>query len=199
MTAQNDSDTPSRTPNDSQPARASAKRTRKLSPVLKFIILFLVGLAVFGGLYAHVTASYHDSLIPLMKATAHISGFVLSIFSDEVFYQGKHCAFHGFMVEIIDECTGLLEMVIYFAAVLSFSTTIRKKLLGLLIGLPAIYLFNVLRITLLIVVGAFWPAAFDFMHLYFWQGTLIIMIGSVWVGWLYLVVYREKKPVAVSS
>ena len=199
MTAQNDSDTPNLTPSDSQPAPASTKRTRKLSPVLKFIILFLVALAVLGGLYAHVTASYHDSLIPLMKATAHICGFVLSIFSNEVWYQGKNCAFHGFMVEIIDECTGLLEMVIYFAAVLSFSTTIRKKLLGLLIGLPAIYLFNVVRITLLIVVGAFWPAAFEFMHLYLWQGTLIIMIGSVWVGWLYLVVYREKKPVAVSS
>ena len=105
----------------------------------------------------------------------------------------------GFAVEIIDECTGLLEIVIFMAAVLSFGTTIRKKALGLLLGIPAIYLFNVLRIIVLVLVGAYWPGAFDFMHTYFWQVTLILMIGSVWVGWLYLVVYREKNPVAVSS
>jgi len=196
MFAQHDSDQPSANDSSSAPSK---KPVRKLSPVVRFIILFLLGLSVVGALYAHVTASYHDRLAPLMKATASICGLILSVFSDDVWYQGAQCAFDGFMVEIIDECTGLLEMVIYLAAVLSFATTIRKKLLGLLIGLPAIYLFNVVRITLLIVVGAYWPAAFNFMHLYFWQGTLIIMIGSVWVGWLYLVVYREKKPVAVSS
>jgi archaeosortase B (VPXXXP-CTERM-specific) len=146
-----------------------------------------------------MTASYHDSMVPMMQATAHIVGFVLSIFTNNVSYNGAHCIMQGFAVEIIDECTGLLEMVIFLAAVLSFGTTIRKKALGLLMGIPAIYLFNVLRIIVLVLVGAYWPGAFDFMHTYFWQVTLILMIGSVWVGWLYLVVYREKNPVAVSS
>ena len=65
--------------------------------------------------------------------------------------------------------------------------------------LPAIYLFNILRIFVLLIVGSTSKRAFDFMHLYFWQATLILMIATVWVGWLMLVVYREKKPVAVSS
>jgi len=196
MLAQQNSD---QTPSDQPSSRPSGPSKQRFSPVVRFVIFFLIGLAVVGALYAHVTASYHDSLIPLMKSTATISGFILSIFSNDVWYAGAQCAFRGFLVEIIDECTGLLEMAIYLAAVLSFPTSLKKKGIGLLIGLPAIYLFNVLRITLLLVVGAYWPAAFNFMHLYFWQGTLIIMIGSVWVGWLYLVVYREKKPVAVSS
>ena len=172
---------------------------QRLSPVARFIILFLLSLIVFGTIYAHLTASYHDSLVPMMRATANIVGFVLSVFSSSVSYEGAHCVLNGFAVEIIDECTGLLEMVIFLAAVLSFGTTGGKKAMGLLIGIPAIYLFNVLRIIVLVVVGAYWPGAFNFMHIYFWQVTLILMIGSVWVGWLYLVVYREKKPVAVSS
>ena len=172
---------------------------RRLSPVVKFVLQFLLSLIVLGAAYAHLTASYHDSIVPLMHATAHIVGFVLSIFSSNVFYDGAHCILQGFAVEIIDECTGLLEMVIFLSAVLSFDTNGRKKALGLLLGIPTIYLFNLVRIVGLVVVGAYWPSAFDFMHIYFWQVTLILMISSVWVGWLYLVVYREKKPVAVPA
>ena len=32
---------------------------------------------------------------------------------------------------------------------------------------------------------------FDFMHLYFWQATLILMITSVWLLWIFQVVRRE--------
>ena len=46
---------------------------------------------------------------------------------------------------------------------------------------------------LLIVVGRFWPAAFNFMHLYFWQATMIIMITSIWLLWIIKVV-RTDEP-----
>ena len=167
--------------------------------MLRFVITFVVTLAVVGLLYAHVTANYHDKLDPLMEWTAVLSGSVASLFSSDVSWEDKHCQYRGFTVQIIDECTGLLEMVIFFAAVISFSTGIKKKLLGLAMGIPAIYVFNLIRIVVLMVVGASSQRVFDFMHLYFWQATLIIMIATVWIGWLYLVVYREKKSVVVST
>ncbi|MCK4302438.1 MAG: exosortase H [candidate division Zixibacteria bacterium] len=183
--------------NSDTPSRKDQRRA-KLSPVLRFVLTFVVSLAVFGVLYAHLTASYHDQLLSLMEWTATLAGAFTSIFSDNVDYYGRVCSFRDFTVEIIDECTGLLEMVIYLAAVVSFSTTIRKKLLGLAFGIPAIYVFNLVRIVVLLVVGSFSQPAFGFMHLYFWQGTMIIMITSVWIGWLYLVVYHEKRPARVS-
>jgi len=88
---------------------------------------------------------------------------------------------------------GLFEMLIYLAAVLSFSTTIRKKLLGIAMGLPAIFVFNLVRITILLVAGAGSMEVFNFMHLYLWQVTLIVMISTIWIGWLYLVVYRDDR------
>jgi exosortase H (IPTLxxWG-CTERM-specific) len=135
----------------------------------------------------------------LMTSTAFICGNFLSVFTDNTGYDGVFVSFKGFPVEIIDECTGLFEMLIYIAAVISFSTTIRKKLIGIAIGIPAIYIFNVIRIIILLVVGAGSQKAFEFMHLYLWQVTLIIMIAAIWVGWLYLVVYREKRTVVVSD
>ncbi len=122
-----------------------------------------------------------------------ISGAILSLFSDSVHYSGVYVSYKGFSVEIIDECTGLFEMLIYLAAVLSFSTTIRKKLLGIAMGLPAIFVFNLVRITILLVAGASSMELFNFMHLYLWQVTLIIMISTIWIGWLYLVVYRDSR------
>jgi exosortase H (IPTLxxWG-CTERM-specific) len=163
------------------------------------VLLFLLSLALLGLLYAHLTAKYHEEMQFLMRATATACGFVLDVFSGHVHYSGKFVSYNGFSVEIIDECTGLLEMVIYLAAVVAFSASFKKKLIGIAAGVPAIYLFNVLRIIVLLVAGSMSRRAFDFMHLYFWQATLIIMIATVWIGWLYLVVYREKEPAAVSG
>jgi exosortase/archaeosortase family protein len=82
-------------------------------------------------------------------------------------------------------------MMIYAACVLAFPTSWRKKGLGLLLGIPAIYIFNLLRILCLLVVGRFANSTFDFFHLYFWQATLIIMITSVWLLWIYAIVRDE--------
>lgn len=184
---------------ESETKPAAKKRRLALPPTLKFVLSFLLSLAVLGLAYSHLTAKYHDNLLWLMDATATACGFVLSVFSNGAHYSGKYVSYNGFSVEIIDECTGLLEMVIYLAAVVAFSASIRKKLIGIVAGVPAIYLFNVLRIIVLLIAGSMSKRVFDFMHLYFWQATLILMIATVWVGWLYLVVYREKKPVVVSS
>ncbi len=178
-----------------------AEKLRKFSvaPAVRFVVLFLILLVLISVGFSQLFTRYHDNVIWLMELTATLSGAVLSVFSDAVNYHGVFVSYRGFSVEIIDECTGLFEMLIYLAAVISFSTTIKKKLIGVAIGLPAIFLFNLIRIILLLVVGAGSYDAFNFMHLYLWQVTLIIMISSIWILWLYLVVYREKRTVAVSS
>nr|MBN2278368.1 exosortase H [candidate division Zixibacteria bacterium] len=177
----------------------SANKKFTISPVARFVILFLVLLLAISIGFSQLFTRYHDDVLWLMELTASISGNVLGLFSGEVSHNGVFVNYAGFSVEIIDECTGLFEMLIYLAAVLSFATTIRKKLLGVAFGLPAIFLFNVIRIIALLLAGAKSYPVFQFMHLYLWQVTLIIMIAAIWILWLYLVVYREKRPVAVSS
>jgi len=170
-----------------------------LSPAVRFILTFVVLLVVIGGAYAYLSARFHDNMLWVMDATAAVSGGIASVFSSDVTWSGQYITYRGFAVQIIDECTGLLEMVIYLAAMLAFSTSLKNKALGLAFGVPAIYLFNIIRIWVLLISGAYSKALFDFMHLYFWQATLIIMIATVWVGWLYLVVFREeKRTLAVS-
>jgi exosortase H (IPTLxxWG-CTERM-specific) len=193
--------TPSRVPKG--PSDDNIQKTdrsrRKISPMVRFVVLFLVFLLIVGVAFSQLITRYHDNILWLMRLTATLTGAIVSVFSSNVFYSGVIVSFRGFSVEIIDECTGLFEMLIYIAAVVAFSTTIRKKLLGMVIGIPAIFLFNLARIIFLLLAGAYSKSLFDFMHLYFWQATLIIMISSVWIGWLYLVVFREKRTLEVSS
>jgi exosortase/archaeosortase family protein len=66
-------------------------------------------------------------------------------------------------------------------------------------GIPLLYLFNVVRIIVLILVGKFWPSIFDFMHIYFWQATLILMITSVWLLWIFKVVRDDETGTALRS
>ena len=52
---------------------------------------------------------------------------------------------------------------------------------------------------MLIVVGKFFPKAFDFMHLYFWQATMIVMITSVWLLWIIKVVRTDEVDSVVPA
>ena len=45
---------------------------------------------------------------------------------------------------------------------------------------------------MLVWVGRFHNELFEFMHIYFWQATLILMITSVWLLWILKVVRRDE-------
>jgi archaeosortase B (VPXXXP-CTERM-specific) len=167
-------------------------------PTWRFLILFALYLAAVGILLPMATQAFPGVMRFMVEATAAIEYAVLALFTDQASLNDTVVHFGAFGVRIIGECTGLFEIAIYVACVLAFPTTWRKKGLGLLFGIPAIYAFNVLRILCLLVVGRYAQSSFEFFHLYFWQGTLILMIASVWMLWVYLVV-RDETGTAISD
>lgn len=169
------------------------------NPAYRFVILFLVYLAIVAVVYPLITNEFYFIVEGMMVGTAQIEGFILGIFSPDTGASGKLVTFKHFPVKIIEECTGIYEILIFIAAVMAFPTTIKKKGIGLAFGIPLMYLFNILRILVLIIVGAYYYEVFDFMHLYFWQVTLILMITSVWVLWILKVVKHEEKTLATDS
>jgi archaeosortase B (VPXXXP-CTERM-specific) len=162
------------------------------NPAYRFVFLFLVYLALVSVLYPVFTSSFPGAIRWLIDLTAQIEYWLFRPFTQDVSYAGNLVVFHGFSVKIIVECTGIYEILIFSAAVLAFPTSIRKKLIGLLLGGPLLYFFNVIRIVVLIIVGRYWFSIFDFMHIYFWQATLILMITSVWLLWIFKVVRDDE-------
>jgi len=161
------------------------------NPANRFVVIFILCLGALNVFYPKFSLRYPEAIEWMSQITAILGGMSIDLFSDEVQQKHKMIIYGGFAVEIIEECTGLYEILIYAAAVFAFPTTLLKKGIGIALGAPILYATNVLRIVFLVWIGRYYPEAFDFMHLYFWQATLILMITSVWMLWIFLVVKRE--------
>ncbi len=93
---------------------------------------------------------------------------------------------------LIPECGAIEIMAIFLAAVLAFPTLWWKRIVGLVAGLPIMYGVNVLRLTVLAVIGAMDKSRvwFNFAHEYIWQAIYIIFVVAVWLLWVEYVVNR---------
>jgi len=156
----------------------------------------VVGFAILLGLevalYPVATRRWYSVVDALTTATARVEHWLASWISADAAIDGKLVWLGGFSVRIIEECTGIFEALIFVAAVLAYPTSLARKAIGIGLGVPLLYAFNLLRILALLAVGRGRPALFEFMHLYFWQATLILMITSVWLLWIFAVVRRER-------
>lgn len=131
----------------------------------------------------------------LGQQTATLSYWLLSGFSDGVRVVGKTVSFNGFNVIVIGECAGLMEFMMFSAAVIAYPARWRSRLIGLLLGIPILFGFNVFRIMGLLLIGKYEPALFNFTHIYLWQGTMVLMIGGLWIAWVrFVVLGNDRAP-----
>ncbi len=175
--------------------RALPDRLRGLwtNPQIRYPILVLLYLGVIGSAFNLLRERLQGGLQDLAEGTATSVYYLMRPFSDLMSHRGQLVSFDGFAVSIIIECVGLLEMLIYSACVLAFPAPLGRRLLGVVLGCAAIFVFNLMRIATLLVVGRYWSDYFDFFHVYFWQATLIAMIVSVLYGWIKLFVQHPES------
>lgn len=94
---------------------------------------------------------------------------------------------------VIPDCGAIPPMAIYVAAILAFPALWSRRLLGILIGLPFLYLVNAFRLAFLAVIGAIdrGGPVFRFTHEYIWQGIYIVFVVAVWMAWIEFLVRRR--------
>ena len=165
-------------------------RSSWANPQLRYPVLMVAYLVVGGSFFSFGLATFPNGVEALDRFTALVVHSLIGLFTSSTTLREAIVTLDGFAVLIIIECVGLLEMVIYSACVLAFPAPVRAKLWGVPLGCMAIFIFNVLRITTLLIVGRHWNEYFDFFHVYFWQATLIAMIVGVLYGWIKLFVHR---------
>ena len=173
-----------------RPGLARSLRTGLGHPQVRYPLLVMVYLGGVGALFNASLDGLRPALAWLERFTAASVHQLIRPITELTTHRGNLVTLDGFAVSIIIECVGLLEMLIYSACVLAFPAPIRARLIGVVAGCAAIFVFNLLRIVTLLVVGRHWGDYFDFFHVYFWQATLIAMIVSVLYGWIKLFVHR---------
>jgi archaeosortase B (VPXXXP-CTERM-specific) len=167
--------------------------------IIKFCIIFLGLLIILTTTFPFLSDKFNPQLTWLMVATADLTGFFLKLFGMTVNVSGRVVSLSGFSMEVVGECTGLYEMLIFLAALIAYPSDYKKKLIGAGLGLPLLYVINIIRMIFIAVIGNWSPKTFDFFHMYFWQVAMILIILSVWILWIQKVVYHERKAVGFHS
>jgi exosortase H (IPTLxxWG-CTERM-specific) len=159
-------------PEPNGPARSSLKT------------LLVYGLCI-GGLFAirflppvdtHVVQPY--TALVAIGAELIVKAFGTEIVRDDLVIRSP-----DFSLVIQEECNGISALLIFLAAVLAHPVAPLKKLFGIALGIPAIYVFNEIRVVSLYYIKWHWPAAFDVMHEYVWQALVIIFAIVAWLFW----------------
>ncbi len=163
-------------------------------PTTRLALLFFVYLLAIALSYPALRIRLAPTIESLEDFTAEVVYAVMSSLSSDVqISKYKVVTFGKFPVTVIEECTGLYEALLLSAALLAFPTTWGKAILGFVIGFPLIYAMNIIRICVLLAVGRYFGGYFQFMHLYFWQVTMVLMVATTWLIWVKWVVRRDYE------
>ena len=178
-------------------ARSVRAKLKTHKAIVKFCLIFVGLLIVLATTFPYLTETFNPQVYWLNAATAEVTGFFLKLFGMATRVSGTIISLPNFSVEVVGECTGLYEMLIFLAAMIAYPAGWKKKLMGAALGIPFLYAINIVRMVFIMVMVNWSPKTFDFMHMYFWQVAMILIIVSAWVLWIEKVVHYERKTVAV--
>ncbi|MCD6379033.1 archaeosortase/exosortase family protein [bacterium] len=122
----------------------------------------------------------------LQKTVAKELAFFLNLMGYDFDLDGSVFAFHTAhgmeKMYIIAECTGIYTTMIFLSIIGAFPAKIGGKLIGLLLGVPAIHILNMLRMIFISLILYHKRSLFHFFHGYFWQvGFVAFMLILVFL------------------
>ena len=88
------------------------------------------------------------------------------------------------------ECTAINLIVIFVSFILVYPASFRAKAIGLLAGLPFIFVANISRLLAMAWVDQINPAYSVYFHDYIWQVVFLILVAFKWLLWIDKVVNR---------
>jgi len=179
--------------------RSARAKLRSHRAIIRFCLIFLALLLILATTFPFLSDKFNPQLTWLMAATAQTTGWSLRLLGLAVTVSGRIVSLSNFSIEVVGECTGLYEMLIFLAAMIAYPAGWRKKIIGAGLGIPLLYVINIVRMVFVTALGSWSPGTFEFMHLYFWQVAMILIIVAVWVLWIEKVVHRERKAVVVHN
>ncbi|HOJ34017.1 MAG TPA: archaeosortase/exosortase family protein [Candidatus Hydrogenedentes bacterium] len=90
-----------------------------------------------------------------------------------------------FVFSIAPECGAVEVFAIFIAGVLALPYPMKKRFLGIVLGVPLLYIINIFRLSILGYIGVRYsnPEMFRFVHEYLWQGLYVVFAAALWLAW----------------
>ncbi len=161
----------------------------------RFFLLFIVLLAVLFGLELTPWGQV-AFVVPWTNALAAISASIVTLFDPDVVASGKviRSVANDFAVSIEAGCNGVEATIVLCAAILAFPAPWRHKAVGLVVGVLAVQLLNIVRVISLFYIGQWDFAMFEWAHQYVWQALIMLDVLVVWLIWVRRVPRSDADP-----
>ena len=159
-------------------------RQEKLFDTLVFLLKVL---ALSVPLYLIIIFSF--SLTPLQALDASVSSAILRAMGYTVQQDGAHLAVQAaktFSFYLSEDCTVWKSALFLFALIFAVpAVSMRKRLAGLGLGIPILWLGNQARIIGVVMTQQATNVQFAmFTHDYFWRVFLVGLVLGMWLAWM---------------
>jgi exosortase H (IPTLxxWG-CTERM-specific) len=159
--------------------------------LVKIYVYFGLGLVFFFALFAQ-DFFFKSVMEPFTAFVALCSSQILNIFGSWTSVSGTHLSSSDYGINVVYGCNGAFATAILLSGIIAYPSRIREKLVGVLIGIPAIFAINQIRVISLFLLGRSHPDVFGEAHVYVWQPIIIIFAILVWDFWARSFVRKDK-------
>jgi exosortase H (IPTLxxWG-CTERM-specific) len=130
---------------------------------------------------------------PINEHVAATLGLVLNAFGIPVSTVNDTVSEGGLAFKIIPECTPLFTTGLFLSFVVFHPATVRQKATGLAMGIPALYLGNLVRLAQTFMVSRYDRRLFDVFHVYLGQVFTMFLVMLACVLWMKWIDREESK------
>lgn len=114
---------------------------------------------------------------------AEVSALLLRVFGATVFQEGRIIGLEGHRgLYVEDGCNGLSTLGLFLGFIMAYPGSNRQRAWFIPAGIGVIVVVNIVRIVLLAVVQAHFPAFFDAIH-YYAVAPFYLVVFGLWVLW----------------
>ncbi len=153
------------------------------SPAGRFMARYAVILSV--GFLILALKPVNDHVVnPYTTFVAHEARVALNLLGENARVDGQVLSSSRFAVQIYNGCNGLEAILVFVAGVLAFPAPWLRRLAGVVLGVLAIQVVNVVRVVSLFYVGIFKPQWFSVSHVFIWQSLIILLSVVLWLVWV---------------
>lgn len=127
-----------------------------------------------------------DFLLPLNRASAAATVLCLEQLGYAPVRSGTFIQLEGFRADVITECSVLYPALLFGAFLLTLPASGSRRIVGLSLGLPALFSLNTVRLAAVIVAGATAPRLFEVLHVYLGQVLMVLavcLLALLWLRW----------------
>jgi exosortase/archaeosortase family protein len=162
-----------------KPNKPAIRRDSPLVVALLFAVLFGLFEAAIWGMF------FLGQLNPLMTGTASLSAVLIGLVHIPASLSGIDITLPSRVLEIDVDCTAIQLAALYAALVIAYPVPPKTRLLGLIVGLPAIFVANLGRLLAVAVVSEHLnEAMFSFAHDFLFKVVMMLLIIGLWGWWL---------------